>query len=173
MAACAYLEHYEFRLVREALMEREVLWAIARASSARCASCCRTTRAAPGLAAAPRPVPLRPSRRAQIAAGDAHARPRPRRGRGKPLREGYHRAFEYSDCWVEDAKYVVSNFNTGARTLTSNVPTTGGTLQVPLTRYSLFANTRYTVNDFAEAYVQARFDENKTEHAPRRLRSGR
>jgi outer membrane receptor protein involved in Fe transport len=59
-----------------------------------------------------------------------------------------------------DAKYVVSNFNTGAKTLTTN--STGGTLQVPLTRYSLFTNARYTFNDNVEAYVQARFDENKT-----------
>ena len=40
-----YLEHYEFRLVREALMEREVLWRLRRTSSGRCASYCRTTTA--------------------------------------------------------------------------------------------------------------------------------
>jgi glycerol-3-phosphate dehydrogenase len=39
-----YLEHYEFRLVREALAEREVLLAKARTSSSQCASCCRTAR---------------------------------------------------------------------------------------------------------------------------------
>jgi len=39
-----YLEHYEFRLVREALAEREVLLAKARTSSSRCALCCRTAR---------------------------------------------------------------------------------------------------------------------------------
>jgi glycerol-3-phosphate dehydrogenase len=44
-----YLEHYEFRLVREALIEREVLLRLRRTSSGRCASCCRTIRAcAPG-----------------------------------------------------------------------------------------------------------------------------
>ena len=58
------------------------------------------------------------------------------------------------------AKYVVSNFNTGAKTLTTN--NTGGTLQVPLTRYSLFTNAHYSVTDNVEAYVQASFDENKT-----------
>jgi glycerol-3-phosphate dehydrogenase len=42
-----YLEYYEFRLVREALIEREVIWRIAssgaspRISSGPCASCCR------------------------------------------------------------------------------------------------------------------------------------
>ena len=41
-----YLEYYEFRLVREALQEREVLLARRRrTSSGRCASCCRITRA--------------------------------------------------------------------------------------------------------------------------------
>jgi len=37
-----YLEQYEFRLVREALAEREVLLRSAPTSSGRCASCCRT-----------------------------------------------------------------------------------------------------------------------------------
>jgi outer membrane receptor protein involved in Fe transport len=59
-----------------------------------------------------------------------------------------------------DAKYVVSNFNTGAQTLTTN--NRGGTLQVPLTRYSLFTNAHYELNENAEAYVQASFQENKT-----------
>ena len=40
-----YLEQYEFRLVREALQEREVLLAKApHISAGRCASCCRTSR---------------------------------------------------------------------------------------------------------------------------------
>jgi outer membrane receptor protein involved in Fe transport len=59
-----------------------------------------------------------------------------------------------------DAKYVISNANTGAKTLTTNSP--GGTLQVPLTRYSLFTNMHYELSEFAEVYVQARFDENQT-----------
>ena len=38
-----YLEYYEFRLVREALIEREVLLEFGeRTSSGRCASCCPT-----------------------------------------------------------------------------------------------------------------------------------
>jgi glycerol-3-phosphate dehydrogenase len=40
-----YLEYYEFRLVREALQERERLLRIARTSSGRCASCCHGRRA--------------------------------------------------------------------------------------------------------------------------------
>ncbi len=37
-----YLEQYEFRLVREALAERERLMRLAPTSFGRCASCCRT-----------------------------------------------------------------------------------------------------------------------------------
>lgn len=66
----------------------------------------------------------------------------------------------YQGGLYPDAKYVVSNVNTGAKTLTTNNP--GGTLQVPLTRYSLFTNAHYELNEHAEAYVQASFDENKT-----------
>jgi glycerol-3-phosphate dehydrogenase len=74
-----YLEHYEFRLVREALMEREVLWSNApRTSSGRCGfraaasrrgcgrpGCCgsgcssTTTSAGAGAAEATRTVDLR------------------------------------------------------------------------------------------------------------------
>jgi iron complex outermembrane recepter protein len=66
----------------------------------------------------------------------------------------------YQGGLYPDAKYVVSNAITGTQTLTTN--STGGTLQVPLTRYSLFTNAHYTLNENAEAYVQASFQENKT-----------
>ena len=39
-----YLEYYEFRLVREALIEREICSTSRRTSSGRCVSCCRTAR---------------------------------------------------------------------------------------------------------------------------------
>jgi outer membrane cobalamin receptor len=58
------------------------------------------------------------------------------------------------------AKYVISNANTGAKTLTTNA--LGGSLQVPLTRYSLFTNLHLDITDNIEAYVQARFDETET-----------
>ena len=67
-----YLEHYEFRLVREALMEREVL--LAHRAAHHLAAALRAAApqgAAAGLADPARPVPLRPSRRPQAAAGDA------------------------------------------------------------------------------------------------------
>ena len=68
-----YLEYYEFRLVREALTEREVLWKLAP-------HIIRPLRfvlphhsgPAAGLAAAARAVPLRSYRRSQAAAADPH-----------------------------------------------------------------------------------------------------
>ena len=69
------------------------------------------------------------------------------------------------------AKYVVSNANTGAQTLTTN--NIGAYLQVPLTRYSLFTNLHYDVADRVTAYMQASFDENKTRTLTRRLRASR
>jgi D-erythritol 1-phosphate dehydrogenase len=104
-----YLEYYEFRLVREALIEREVL-----------------------LASAPHIIwPLRfvlphsPGERPAwlVRAGlflydhlggrkklpasrslDLWLAPE-----GAPLRPEFRRAFEYSDCWVDDARLVVLN----------------------------------------------------------------
>ena len=71
-----YLEYYEFRLVREALIEREVLWRDAPHIIWPLRFVLpHHTGLRPGLAAAARPVPLRPSRRPQAAAADAHARP--------------------------------------------------------------------------------------------------
>jgi glycerol-3-phosphate dehydrogenase len=104
-----YLEYREFRLVREALIEREVL-----------------LRAAPHIVwplrfvlphhAGLRPWPLLrlglflydhlggrrilpPTRALDLRRDPA----------GEPLRPEYRRAFEYSDCWVEDARLVVLN----------------------------------------------------------------
>jgi glycerol-3-phosphate dehydrogenase len=102
-----YLEHYAFRLVRESLAEREVL-----------------LRAAPHIIrplrfVLPHHAGLRP--RWLIRTGlflydnlggrrilpptrvlDLHRDPA-----GAPLRPEYARGFEYSDCWVDDARLVV------------------------------------------------------------------
>src|SRR5690554_3812791 len=101
-----YLEHYEFRLVREALAEREVL-----------------LRAAPHIVKPMRFVlPHRPHLRPSwmIRAGlflydnlgkreKLSASRSLRFGGDSPLKSTIHRGFEYSDCWVDDARLVVLN----------------------------------------------------------------
>jgi D-erythritol 1-phosphate dehydrogenase len=104
-----YLEYYEFRLVREALIEREVL-----------------LRAAPHLV-----WPMRfvlPHSREQRPAwmiwlglmlydhlGGRKLLPKSRRldlrrdPAGKALKPEFSTGFEYSDCWVDDARLVVLN----------------------------------------------------------------
>jgi glycerol-3-phosphate dehydrogenase len=104
-----YLEHYEFRLVREALLEREVLW-----------------RMAPHIIwpirfVLPHHRGLRPAwllrfglflydhiggRKDLPAARTVDLRTDEA---GKPLKPGFAKAFEYSDCWVDDARLVVLN----------------------------------------------------------------
>jgi glycerol-3-phosphate dehydrogenase len=104
-----YLEYYEFRLVREALIEREVLLRARPISSGRCASC---------LPHVPEQRPawlvrlglflydhlggrkiLPPTRAIDL----------PRDPVGKPLKSEFKKGFEYSDCWVDDARLVVLN----------------------------------------------------------------
>ena len=104
-----YLEHYEFRLVHEALAEREVLWA-----------------AAPHIIrplrfVLPHHKGLRPAvvLRAGLAMYDYMGGRRllpptktldlRRDPAGTPLKLGYRLGFEYSDCWVDDARFVVLN----------------------------------------------------------------
>ena len=104
-----YLEHYEFRLVREALIEREVL-----------------LRAAPHIIWPMRFVlPHSPEQRPawlirlglflydhlggrrllpSSCALDLRVAPE-----GDGIRAAFHRAFVYSDCWVDDARLVVLN----------------------------------------------------------------
>ncbi len=101
-----YLEHYEFRLVREALAEREVLLA-----------------KAPHIVKPLRFVlPHRPHLRPawMIRAGlflydNLGKREKLPGSRGlrfdarSPLKPAITRGFEYSDCWVDDARLVVLN----------------------------------------------------------------
>ncbi|MDH0748594.1 glycerol-3-phosphate dehydrogenase [Pseudomonas sp. GD03842] len=101
-----YLEHYEFRLVREALAEREVL-----------------LEKAPHIVKPMRFVlPHRPHLRPawMIRAGlflYDHLGKREklpgsknlRFGASSPLKSTITRGFEYSDCWVDDARLVVLN----------------------------------------------------------------
>ena len=110
-----YLEYYEFRLVREALIEREVL-----------------LEAAPHIIWPMRFVlPHSPEQRPawlirlglflydhlggrKRLPGDPHARPR-EAPEGRPCARHFTRGFEYSDCWVDDARLVVLNALDAAR----------------------------------------------------------
>ncbi|EAS50833.1 erythritol phosphate/glycerol-3-phosphate dehydrogenase [Aurantimonas manganoxydans SI85-9A1] len=104
-----YLEYYEFRLVREALREREVL-----------------LRAAPHIIwpmrfVLPHSPEQRPAwlirlglflydhlggRRKLPGTRSLDLRTAPE---GAPIQDRYPRGFEYSDCWVDDARLVVLN----------------------------------------------------------------
>jgi len=104
-----YLEYYEFRLVRESLIEREVLW-----------------RLAPHLVrplrfVLPHHKGLRPwwflrlglfiydhlgGRKVLPGTKDLDLRSGPL---GEPLGDEFVKGFEYSDCWVDDSRLVVLN----------------------------------------------------------------
>ncbi len=104
-----YLEYYEFRLVREALMEREVL-----------------LRAAPHIIrplrfVLPHHKGLRPAWLIRLGLflydhlGGRKLLPPTRRVdltkdvAGEPLKPVFRNGFEYSDCWADDARLVVLN----------------------------------------------------------------
>ena len=104
-----YLEHYKFRLVREALTEREVVWAMAPHI------------VWPLRFVLPHHAGLRPwwllrlglflydhlgGRRLLPATRGLDLSTDPA---GQPLSRQFRRAFEYSDCWVEDSRLVVLN----------------------------------------------------------------
>jgi glycerol-3-phosphate dehydrogenase len=104
-----YLEYYQFRLVREALIEREVL-----------------LRAMPHISwpmrfVLPHHSGLRPSWLLRLGLflydhlGGRKILPPTEalnlktHAAGKPLKDLYTKGFEYSDCWVEDSRLVVLN----------------------------------------------------------------
>ena len=104
-----YLEHYDFALVRKALMEREVL-----------------LRAAPHIIwplrfVLPHHKDLRPAWLIRLGLflydhlGGRKLLPatktltRKKSSVFKPLKEHFVKGFEYSDCWVEDARLVALN----------------------------------------------------------------
>jgi glycerol-3-phosphate dehydrogenase len=104
-----YLEYYEFRLVREALMEREVLWGIAPHI------------VWPLRFVLPYHNKLRPRWLLRLGLflydniGGRKNLPKTRSVdlsrdvTGLPLKPQFKRGFEYSDCWVEDSRLVVLN----------------------------------------------------------------
>jgi glycerol-3-phosphate dehydrogenase len=104
-----YLEYYEFRLVREALIEREVL-----------------LRAAPHIIwplrfILPHHKGLRPAWLLRLGLflydhlggrkllPPTTVRDLTKEPEGAPLASEYRKGFEYSDCWVEDSRLVVLN----------------------------------------------------------------
>ena len=122
-----YLEYYEFRLVREALIEREVL-----------------LRAAPHIVwpmrfVLPHSPEQRPAWMVRLGLflydhlGGREKLPACRRldlrrdPEGAPIKEQYRLAFEYSDCWVDDARLVLLNAldaqERGARVMTRTAAT--------------------------------------------------
>ena len=104
-----YLEHFKFRLVREALVEREVLWRIAPHI------------VWPLRFVLPHHTDLRPAWLLRVGLflydhlGGRRLLPPTRTLRlahdpaGEPLKPQYRLGFEYSDCWAEDARLVVLN----------------------------------------------------------------
>ena len=104
-----YLEFYEFRLVREALIEREVLWGIAPHIIA------------PERFVLPHHDGLRPAWLLRLGLfiydhlGGRHRLPATRTLNlrrdvaGKPLKPIFKTGFEYSDCTVDDARLVALN----------------------------------------------------------------
>lgn len=104
-----YLEHYEFLLVRKALMEREVLWKMAPHIIW------------PMRFVLPHHAGLRPAWLLRLGLflydhiGGRKLLPPTSSVNlqhdevGRPLKSSYRKAFEYSDCWVEDSRLVVLN----------------------------------------------------------------
>ncbi|MGL4242148.1 MAG: glycerol-3-phosphate dehydrogenase [Beijerinckiaceae bacterium] len=105
-----YLEYYEFRLVREALMEREVIWSLAPHI------------VHPLRFVLPHHRGLRPAWLLRLGLflydhiGGRKLLPATRTldltqdAAGKPLKPGlFTKGFEYSDCWVDDARLVALN----------------------------------------------------------------
>ena len=105
-----YLEHYEFRLVRESLMEREVLWAMAphiiwplrfvlpyHRGGIRPAWLIRLGLLLYDHLGGRKLLP--PTATLNMKTDPA----------GKPLKALFTKAFEYSDGWVDDARMVVLN----------------------------------------------------------------
>lgn len=109
-----YLEHYEFRLVREALREREVM--LGKAPHL----------VSPLKFTLPHRPHLRPAWLIRCGLflydllGSGKNRSLPNAAsvsfkEDSPLRESITRGFEYYDCWVDDARLVVSNALDAAR----------------------------------------------------------
>ncbi len=104
-----YLEHYEFNLVKKALIEREVLWGIAphliyplrfvlpHHNGLRSAALLRLGLFIYDHLGGRKDLPK--TRKVSFCSDEV----------GEPLRSDFKVGFEYSDCWVDDARLVISN----------------------------------------------------------------
>ncbi len=104
-----YLEHLEFRLVREALAEREVL--LQRAPHPDLAVALRDPareRNAAPLAAADRPLRFTIELAARRLIPASGALDLTRDPAGAPLRPELRSGFSYYDCWADDARLVIA-----------------------------------------------------------------
>lgn len=102
-----YLEHYEFRLVRESLTEREVLlqaaphiiyplrFILPHHKALRPAFILRIGLFLYDYIGGRKLLPASKSRRLR------------RHSSGQPLKHSFRKGFEYSDCWVDDARLVL------------------------------------------------------------------
>lgn len=101
-----YLEHYEFRLVREAPQNAKCCLPKHRTSSSQCALCCLIVRTCVRL------WMIRAGMFLYDNLGKREKLPASRTihfGADSPLNPSITRGFEYSDCWVDDARLVVLN----------------------------------------------------------------
>ena len=125
-----YLEYYEFRLVREALVERETLLAAMPHISR------------PLRFVLPHHAGLRPAWLLRLGLfvydhlGGRKILPPTRTldlrrdPAGEPLKDEFERAFEYSDCWIDDARLVVLNARDAAARGATILPRTRCTAAV-------------------------------------------
>ncbi len=104
-----YLEHFAFRLVREALTEREVVWSIAPHivwPLTFILPCDERYRPAWLLRLGLLLYDHLGGRQRLPATRVLNLRTAPE---GAPLRAGLRRGFAYADCWVDDARLVILN----------------------------------------------------------------
>lgn len=173
-----YLEHYEFRLVKEALAEREVLLKMAPHIASPMRFC----------------LPHRPHLRPawMIRAGlflydNLSARvslkgsKSLRFGKDSALKEDFKKGFEYSDAWVDDARLVVLNAmelqrrggEVRTRTEALRAERNDGvwhiTLRDEITGEESVVRSRALLNA-AGPWVQSFFDQGLKQKSPRKIR---
>lgn len=154
-----YLEHYEFRLVREALTEREVLWKMAphiiwpmrfvlpHHKGMRPAWLLRLGLFLYDYIGGRKKLP--PTKVLNLKSDPA----------GKPLKPIFSKAFEYSDCWVNDARLVALNARDAAdrgahirtRCKVTNLAKDGDVWRVTLTDIDTNARTELTARCIVNA----------------------